>query len=292
MKNAVALLLATALFGHAHACDDRWLDITREPAERGVRLTAVNLSGFPLTFTLRARRSAMRDSGPREVTATLAPRESRRLMRIAGGDSGRRPYYCDWTIGSLDAQHDDRQVYVLPYARGRSYRVLQGYGSRFSHTGREQYAIDFKMPEGTPVHAARAGVVARIEEAHDIGCWEDACSRYANYVVVLHDDGTTGEYYHLQQDGALVDAGERVRAGQLIGLSGNTGHSALPHLHFAVYRAVDWGRTQSLPVRILSADGIITRPRRGALYPAVPLDALDDILSRRGSSRATGIGRD
>jgi hypothetical protein len=42
----------------------------------------------------------------------------------------------------------------------------------------------------------------------------------------------------------------------------------MPHLHFAVYRATDWGNTQSIPVRFLSADGTITRPRRGARYEA------------------------
>ncbi|MDZ7645046.1 MAG: M23 family metallopeptidase [Woeseiaceae bacterium] len=172
----------------------------------------------------------------------------------------------------MHATHDERQLYLLAYQPGRSYRVLQGYGSRFSHTGREQYAVDFRMDEGTPVHAARDGVVARIEEAHSIGCWEDGCGRYANFIVVLHDDGTTGEYYHLQRHGALVEPGQRVRAGQRIGLSGNTGHTTMPHLHFAVYRAVDWGRTQSLPVRFLTADGVVSRPRRGGRYPAAAVD--------------------
>jgi murein DD-endopeptidase MepM/ murein hydrolase activator NlpD len=146
---------------------------------------------------------------------------------------------------------------------------LQGYGSRFSHTGDEQYAVDFKMAEGTPVHAARGGVVARVEEANSIGCWSSGCGSYANFVVVLHDDGTTGEYYHLMQNGALVEPGDKIRAGQKIALSGNTGHTALPHLHFAVYRASSWGRTQSVPVRFLSADGIVTEPRRGGRYLAV-----------------------
>jgi len=105
--------------------------------------------------------------------------------------------------------------------------------------------------------------VARVEESHDIGCWEEGCGRHANYIVILHDDGTTGEYYHLSRDGALVTAGDRVEAGDRIGLSGNTGHTTMPHLHFAVYRAGAWGRTQSLPVRFAHRGGIIERPRRG-----------------------------
>ena len=96
----------------------------------------------------------------------------------------------------------------------------------------------------------------------------DGCGKYANFIVVLHDDGTTGEYYHVQQNGVLVEPGDRVEAGQMIGLSGNTGHTTVPHLHFAVYRAAEWGRTQSVPVRFASTDGTIDRPRRGARYPA------------------------
>jgi murein DD-endopeptidase MepM/ murein hydrolase activator NlpD len=159
-------------------------------------------------------------------------------------------------------------VYSFPYSSGKSYRIVQGYGSRFSHTGLEEFAIDFDMPVGTPVHAARSGVVARVEDSHSKGCWEDGCGRYANFIVVLHSDGTTGEYYHLNKNGSLVEVGDSVSQGQMIGYSGNTGHTTMPHLHFAVYRAVDWGDTQSIPVRFRSADGIIDRPRRGRRYQA------------------------
>ena len=89
--------------------------------------------------------------------------------------------------------------------------------------------------------------------------------------MVLHDDWTTGEYYHLKKDGVLVEVGDRVVAGQKIGLSGNTGNSALPHLHFGVYRAAPWGSFHSVPVHFSSADGIVRKPRRGRLYQAVSI---------------------
>jgi len=56
----------------------------------------------------------------------------------------------------------------------------------------------------------------------------------ANYVRILHDDGTMGLYAHLRPEGVLVRVGQRVRQGQQIGLSGNTGFTSGPHLHFAV----------------------------------------------------------
>ena len=253
-------------------CSDEWLGVDEVREGGNIELRATNLREYPITFTLRVRTRGLSTDGPKTVTQTLQGEQTQTIMVFRENDEdeqGRYRVSCEWTVGNKDANHDDDQIYMLPYAKGTSYRVLQGYGSRFSHRGLEQFAIDFKMDEGTPVHAARSGVIARIEESNSIGCWEDGCGKYANYIVVLHDDGTTGEYYHLQKNGALVDVGERVSAGQQIGLSGNTGHTTMPHLHFAVYRAATWGNTQSIPIRFLSDDGVISTPRRGGRYRAV-----------------------
>lgn len=237
-----------------------------------VELLARNLLPFPITFTLGVKAKNYSLRGPNTITHTLGPGESESVMRLSSRkhqDLGWYRYDFKWTIGRKDAEHNDEHLYVLPYESNRSYRVLQGYGSRFSHTGLEEFAVDFDMPVGTPVHAARDGVVALTEDSHSKGCWEDGCGKYANYIVVLHSDGTTGEYYHLAQDGALVEVGESVAAGQRIGLSGNTGHSTMPHLHFAVYRPIAWGKTQSIRVRFNGADGIIAHPRSGKRYAAL-----------------------
>ena len=68
----------------------------------------------------------------------------------------------------------------------------------------------------------------------------------------------------------------RVEAGQKIGLSGNTGHTALPHLHFAVYKATWRALAQSVPVNFISANGVIFKPRRGQRYLAVPSQKAGD----------------
>lgn len=268
-----ALLAAAGAIADTN-CDEDVICIREERGDNEIRLFAENRSEFPLTYTMRVKTRNLAAKGPSKITRTLPAGKSEVAfeLRPAGRDRDTRYRFAyDWTVGDKDAIHDDDQVYLFPYEEGQSYRVIQSYGSRFSHTGLEQYAIDFRMDEGTPVHAARGGVVARVEERHSIGCWEDGCGRYANYVVILHDDGTTGEYYHLKRDGALVEVGDAVHAGQQIALSGNTGHTTIPHLHFAVYRAVDWGNTQSVPVRFLSADGIIDPPRRGGRYQATSL---------------------
>ena len=252
-------------------CKDGWICIDEIRNGDDVKLRASNLRDYPITYTLSVKARNYSISGPNTVTRILGPGESEQVMLLEGrdgGDSGFFRYDYKWTVGRRDANHDDKYLYSLPYAPQKSYRILQGYGSRFSHTGREEYAIDFDMPTGTAVHAARSGVVARVEESNSKGCWEDTCGQYANFIVILHPDGTTGEYYHLDHNGALVDVGDEVDRGQEIALSGNTGHTTMPHLHFAVYRAVTWGRTQSIAVRFSSADGIIDRPRRGARYSA------------------------
>ena len=71
----------------------------------------------------------------------------------------------------------------------------------------------------------------------------------ADYVRVLLEDGTSALYLHLRKDGALVNLGERVERGQEIARSGNTGWSAMPHLHFQLDRRDTHGRWRSIPVR-------------------------------------------
>jgi murein DD-endopeptidase MepM/ murein hydrolase activator NlpD len=268
--HAVTLLAALGLFYQPSAlakCIDDWLAVDQVRDGDSIELRATNQQDFPITYSVRVRSESL-SAGRTRVRGTLDGGESESLAQVPG-EATDLSVSCSWTIGDDESSHDDDYLYQLPYAEGTSYRVLQGFGSRFSHRGIEQYAIDFKMSVGTPVHAARGGIVARVVESNDKGCWEDGCGRYANFIVVMHDDGTTGEYYHLQQDGALVDVGDTVVAGQKIGLSGNTGHSALPHLHFAVYRATRSGLPQSVPISFVSADGIVYRPRQGHHYQAV-----------------------
>lgn len=273
MKRILVTALLLAVGGNAAAkCKDGWICVDAIDQGGNVELRARNLREYPITFTLSVRTRNLQVDGPKTVTQTLAPNQSEQIMLLSSTDDwheGNYRYSLDWAVGDKDAVHDDDHLYSLPYASGRSYRLLQGYGSRFSHTGLEEFAIDLNMRVGTPVHAARAGVVARVEESHSKGCWEDGCGKYANYIIILHSDNTTGAYYHLQHDGVLVAVGERVSQGQKIAYSGNTGHTTMPHLHFAVYRATEKGNTQSIPVRFKGADGIINRPRRGGRYQAL-----------------------
>ena len=177
----------------------------------------------------------------------------------------------DVQLGRVDADHDDGYLYRLPYGDDVSFPIIQGYGAKLSHHGAERYTLDFGMPVGTHVHAARDGVVVLVEDTHDVGCAREECGRFANFVVVLHSDGTTGEYFHLARGSVRVRPGERVARGQWLALSGNTGFSTAPHLHFGVYRTGRDRTTTSLAVRFETRSGAITVPRSGAQY-LNPLD--------------------
>ena len=134
-------------------------------------------------------------------------------------------------------------VYALPYPRGRRYGVLQGFHGAFSPHGSNEFAVDFDCPVATPVRAARPGVVVAFNAiAQGAGITPEFLDdRRANFVLIRHDDGTLGEYMHLAPSGVEVRPGQAVRRGQEIGLSGNTGFSSTPHLHFQVMTAADDG---------------------------------------------------
>ncbi len=137
--------------------------------------------------------------------------------------------------------------YLLPWASGSAHMCVQGGPGPFSHSGTQRYAVDFTMPLDTPVLAARDGRVLATKEDSNSG---GATAEYAcdgNYVRILHADGTSALYLHLRQDGALVEEGAWVRRGQEIARSGNTGWSAMPHLHFQVDRRDPRGCWCSLP---------------------------------------------
>jgi murein DD-endopeptidase MepM/ murein hydrolase activator NlpD len=152
--------------------------------------------------------------------------------------------------------------YLLPL-RQRALRVEQGYGGSFSHTDAQNlYAVDFGADIGTPVLAARDGVVMQVEsDFAKAGLNLEKFGGRANFVRILHDDGTMALYAHLQESGVLVRVGQRVHAGQQIGLSGNTGFTTGPHLHFVVQ--VNRGmRLESIPFRMSGPQGALNFANR------------------------------
>lgn len=152
-------------------------------------------------------------------------------------------------LGDYRVKPDPKTVYALPLPAGMTADLLQGWRGAFSHTGEQEYAVDFDLPEGTPVRASRAGVVVALNEDATTAGVDEAfkAAEKSNFVRVRHDDGSLGNYLHMQPQGVLVALGDRVEVGQEIARSGNTGYSSRPHLHFEVASPLDADNNRSFP---------------------------------------------
>jgi murein DD-endopeptidase MepM/ murein hydrolase activator NlpD len=158
-------------------------------------------------------------------------------------------------------KEDTSYVYHLPYASNTTHKLVQGYFSHFSHKNRA--ALDFKMKRGTPVFAARNGVVIRVKEDGAKGGWNKKYRQDGNFIVIKHIDGSSAGYWHLQQNGALVNLGDTIAQGQQIAISGKTGYALFPHLHFLVWRNDKDGHWQQLATRFKTSNGnVYLRPLR------------------------------
>ena len=224
----------------------------------GPEAWAENLLSGPVEVLLRARGPAPRAQPALPARATV-PARSRRLVAHLG--HGHAALLLDVVPGHPGAHPRDIE-YAWPLGN-HELRIAQGWGGGFSHDDDEnRHAVDFAVPEGTPVLAAREGVVMQVE-ARFSGTRTGSTAAdgsgqlaLANFIRILHDDGTMALYAHLAPGGAQVRQGERVRRGQRIGSSGNTGYSAGPHLHFAV-QANRGLRLVSIPFRMFGPGGIL-----------------------------------
>jgi len=233
--------------------------ITYEETEAGeYTIFATNDEYHPISLRLNFKMKNMRlaDVGYKIYTVEGKSKQALTSLKVI---SKLMPYEFSYTYfynfgndGSVD--YDKDYVYGLPFNNEYTYKVIQGFNGSYSHTGK--YAIDFEMPEGSEIMAIRDGIVVRIIDTNNSGCPSIDCVDLNNYVVIYHSDGTFANYSHLMQHGALVEVGEKVMQGQVIGLSGNTGFSSGPHLHLEVFiQRLNY--TETLPIKFLLGNGNI-----------------------------------
>jgi murein DD-endopeptidase MepM/ murein hydrolase activator NlpD len=147
--------------------------------------------------------------------------------------------------------------------KGSGY-LSQGIRSG-THQGRTEYAYDLAVSIGSPVYAMHRGrVIAREDRYPDDGGGRGKISKF-NYIWLEHEDGYRSAYLHLQQGfGRKVSLreGTWVRAGQMIGYSGNSGWSTAPHLHIEVQQPGSLDKfTKTVPFSIAEncSDGQISK---------------------------------
>ena len=105
------------------------------------------------------------------------------------------------------------------------------------------YSVDFLLSEGIKIIASRAGIVTKVKttgkenySGKDLKKGEQAYKKHMNEIEIKHSDETYSAYAHLKHKGSFVKVGNKVKQGQIIGLSGNTGWSSASHLDFSVYK--------------------------------------------------------
>lgn len=130
----------------------------------------------------------------------------------------------------------------------KKYTLSATYGKGGTMWSRKHSGQDFAVPVGTPVKSAAAGTVVK---AGPNGGGDGPA--YGNAIVIKHANNTYSQYAHLSR--IQVKIGQKVRVDQKIALSGNTGNSSGPHLHFEIRTTPNYGSAVN-PVSFLRKAGV------------------------------------
>lgn len=156
----------------------------------------------------------------------------------------------DWPLPKSD-------IYITQrFGKTTSSGVLYSSGS---HSG-----TDFRAAIGTPIYATADG------EVMGTGNTDDACAgiSFGKWILIEHDIGLSTTYGHLSK--IKISKGKKVKKGDLIGYSGNTGHSTGPHLHLTTYAT--YGSDGKKVVKIIKYDSW-TCPGESIVRPSAPTGA-------------------
>jgi murein DD-endopeptidase MepM/ murein hydrolase activator NlpD len=136
-------------------------------------------------------------------------------------------------VDSARLPHSGSQILSWPLS---SVKITQYFGNTPFATANPQVyngaghtGIDLKAFIGTPVMAALDGTVVGVANTDIVR----TCYSYGKWIMIKHDNGLSTLYAHLSSQ--IINIGDRVKTGDIIGYSGNTGYSTGPHLHFGVY---------------------------------------------------------
>jgi len=253
---------------------DRFIEPERRVAvknlgtQRSPILVAENDYFGPVEVELKITRNENfhpdRATPVRVVVPANEQREMLRLREASPNRPGYLTYQMNFVPGDPVARHHPPGPYSLPVPHGKKFPITQAFNGEETHSHHPQsvYAVDIAMPEGTPVLAARSGII--MDNSNDFfenGQTPTLIDR-ANVVRVLHSDGTMAIYAHLKLESARFPIGKRVAAGQVIAEAGNTGFSTGSHLHFAVQKNFGM-ELRSIPFQFADSSGRGFEPQKG-----------------------------
>ncbi|RZA04563.1 MAG: M23 family metallopeptidase [Proteobacteria bacterium] len=275
----IILLASSAVARAAPGCTSDGLvcmEAITATGARGVDLWLESKRPGAITITLEqtAENLSPATDVPLEINLTGPKRQLVAELRALHADvSWKHSFRFHCMSGNKFAVPDMEYVYGIPFAPGQPVRVSQGFHGRFSHSDLgNMYAVDFDVPENTPVYAAREGIVIELEQAFTTGGPAEPLEN-ANAVRIQHSDGTIGEYGHLRFNGAAVKVGQVIRKGDLVAYSGNTGRSTGPHLHFDVHVPMSGQISKSIPIQFYVGETVAKILEEGSRYqrPALEL---------------------
>lgn len=193
----------------------------------------------PLLTPIRVTASSKTESIDRvlkmDFPKTLPPKTDSSFVYIIPNISPKTKISFSASFGDLKRKIDLNKL-SLPFPKGKTYKIIQGYNGQFSHQSTySKHALDFNFIIGDTVTAADDGYVVGVIEGYKDGGNSKKWRDYANYITLYHaHSGIFTQYVHLVHNGSFVEVGDTVKMGEPIGLSGNTGFSSVEHLHFNV----------------------------------------------------------
>jgi murein DD-endopeptidase MepM/ murein hydrolase activator NlpD len=248
-----ALLLACQTPSARVICKDK-LRLFYRDVQGAVEIHAANDCYVPVGVEIGVPQlTNLRSDTALPVDTVLTPHSQVPIAKLhvidPGASSRAVPSFSVRFWGTSAPAPDPRFLYPFPFGGSEPRVLVQGQDGALSHQGIDRYAFDFAMPGGTPIVAARDGLVLLVVDGFGEGKLEESYKDRANQVEILHADGTVAGYLHLLAGSIAVQPGDAVHAGQLLGESGNSGYSQGPHLHFEVYGQQPGAKLESIPIR-------------------------------------------
>lgn len=260
-RSRTAVLFALALLSAGSVAAYEY-PFAVETAPRGTAVDVYikNDGPIPINVVLELTAAANTGFSPAVIgskyTHFVLPGERKKITTAVPLKRGRPAefrYRTRYAFGDSQAVPDPSYVYRLPFADGHR-GVLRQYtaqGSRLA--GNENAnAVEFLVPEGTPVVASREGLVIDVRglEGDDDS---KRVSHIGNYVSVFHSDGSWANYGWLKQNSLKVKPGDRVTVGQELGVSGSNPDAIDSYIHFSVVHNFVGLALRSAPFKMKSA---------------------------------------
>lgn len=233
-------------------------------------LTVINDYYGPVEVEVSATQIENMEVKPALPVRVVAPARAETPMVTLKptGPRWRYGYQVRAVLGDPSATHRPERPYTPPFSPGQRFPIGQAFDGAFSHQHpQSRHAVDIALPLGTPVRAAREGVVMEFAADFLDGGTDPKYRTRANAVRILHADGTMAVYAHLQADSVRVRPGQTVERGAWLANSGNTGFSTGPHLHFVVQRNAGM-ELVSVPCEFAGPDGQGMTPMAGTMMVA------------------------